>query len=1299
VPPYSQIPAAPLEAVMGDETKTREDLLRELEELRGLVSELNAARDHGFDAKQKQFNEPLERREGLHSLPQTDVSTLVDGEYSFKDLVDMESLCKVLEKFSSATGFTAGLVSFPTQEVLVATGWKEVCTKFHRAFPESARHCRQSNIELTKRLRDFKQLNTRACGNGMVDGATPVIVNGKHVASLFTGQCLFEEPDVNQFRNQATTYGYDVDEYLEALSKVRVVSKEEFEAVLSFLSEFAVLIAEQGLSRLKLKRRTCELEREIANRKSGEEAQRESEKRFRAIFDQTFQFTGLMTTDGILIEANRAALEFYGLSESDVLGMPFWETPWWTHSTEQQERLREAIKKAAAGDFVRFEASHPTPDGDIHYVDVSIKPLKDDEGIVSLLVPEGRDITERKRTDEALRASEERLRALSDASFEAIFLSEEGVCIGQNLTAEKMFGYSTQEALGRSGTEWISPEFRELVLGKMIEGHEEPYDAMALRKDGTSFHCEIQGRMVHYEGRRIRVTALRDITDRKKAEDALRESEQKLTSIVGASPVGIAMGRDRKISWTNEVWEKMFGLEDPSEHLGQSTRILYPSDEEYERAGKALYRDLKTVGAFSESDVLLKRKDGSVFDGHMRLTYLDVSDPDKGVIVACSDISDRKRSERAIKDSEQRLTQIIDFLPDATFVIDLEGKVLAWNRAIEKMTGVKAENILGKSNYEHALPFYGERRPVLIDLVNKRDEQIEGRYDFVREEGEILVSETPTNNLKLKDLHLWNIAGPLYDEQGEVIGAIESIRDITERKLIEEALRESEQRLELALTGADLGLWDWNLKTGKAVWSARMQGILGYTQKGVDSDLRSWKRQVHPDDWPHVSEVLNRHLEGMTTFFEVQYRNRCESGGWKWIQARGKVVEYDEEGNPFRMTGTALDITESKRLQEQLIHSQKMEAIGTLAGGIAHDVNNLLQIVLGQADMILLQKGMDERLAKSVEAIRRAARNGAELVKRILAFSRQAETETRPVSLSDEVRRVGELLRRTIPRMINIEMALVEDVRMIQADPSQLEQILLNLAVNATDAMPDGGRLILETRNETIREEYCRIHPEAKPGKYVLLTVSDTGQGMEKQVSDRIFEPFFTTKQPGEGTGLGLSMVFGIVKSHRGHINCYSEPGVGTTFKIYFPVAQVDMALAIQDTIEMPPGGIETLLLVDDEEAVRTLGAEMLESAGYTVLTAANGREGLKVYGQNKDQISLVILDLVMPEMSGRKCLEELLKMDPTAKVLIASGYAANGPAKETRESGAAGFISKPFDLKQILLAVRRSLDRDRKGH
>ncbi len=433
-----------------------------------------------------------------------------------------------------------------------------------------------------------------------------------------------------------------------------------------------------------------------------------------------------------------------------------------------------------------------------------------------------------------------------------------------------------------------------------------------------------------------------------------------------------------------------------------------------------------------------------------------------------------------------------------------------------------------------------------------------------------------------------------------------------------------------------------------------------------------------------------------TTFEAVLLR---KDGSPVSIEAHGKAV-FDKNGLPIGFQGVSRDITERKmaeeeqeHLQAQLLQAQKMEAIATLAGGIAHDFNNLLQVVLGYSDMMLFNKKPSDPAYNGLHAIRQAGRDGGELAKSILAFSRRLEPNARPVNLNNVIKRVEKMLERTVTKMIRIEILLTDNLMTVNADPGQMEQILLNLAVNAQHAMPDGGRLTIETANVTLDEDYSRTHLDVEPGKCVLFTVSDTGHGMDKEVVEHIFEPFYTTKGPGEGTGLGLAMVFGIVKSHKGHITCYSEPGTGTTFRIYLPTMVQEIEPDVAVTQQMPAFGTETILLVDDEKSIRKMGEEMLRMVGYSVLTAANGKEALEVYRSNQDRIALVLLDLIMPEMGGKQCLEEILKINPKTRVLIASGFAPNRQTKEALEIGARGFVGKPYNVKGMLQSVREVLD------
>ncbi len=370
-----------------------------------------------------------------------------------------------------------------------------------------------------------------------------------------------------------------------------------------------------------------------------------------------------------------------------------------------------------------------------------------------------------------------------------------------------------------------------------------------------------------------------------------------------------------------------------------------------------------------------------------------------------------------------------------------------------------------------------------------------------------------------------------------------------------------------------------------------------------------------------------------------------------------------------------------------------MEAIGTLAGGIAHDFNNLLTVVLGFSELLLIGKDQRDPTYADIQKIHHAARNGADLVRRILTFSRKTEIKPRPLNLNHEIEQVIRVLTRTIPKMIKIDLVLSDELGHVNADPTQVEQVLMNLAVNAKDAMPDGGRLTIATENVVLDEEYCRLHLGVQPGDYVMLSVSDTGQGMDEKILQHIFEPFYTTKETGRGTGLGLAMVYGIVEQHGGHVTCFSEPGTGTTFTIYLPAIPIEAGPENQASKAVVPQGTETILLVDDEDFVRDLGKRILERSGYRVHVATNGKEALRVYKQERDKISLVILDLIMPEMGGTKCLEELLKIAPHVKVIIASGYAADGQMQETIESSAKAFVSKPYDIRGLLRTVRQVLD------
>jgi len=453
------------------------------------------------------------------------------------------------------------------------------------------------------------------------------------------------------------------------------------------------------------------------------------------------------------------------------------------------------------------------------------------------------------------------------------------------------------------------------------------------------------------------------------------------------------------------------------------------------------------------------------------------------------------------------------------------------------------------------------------------------------------------------------------------------------------------------------------------------------------------------------------HRETVERFYGIQIVKRLsityyefplvtKQGETIWLGQNVQLLTEDEAIVGFQVI--ARDVSKRKRadqemesLREQLLQAHKMEAIGTLTGGIAHDFNNMLTIILGYSDLVL--SNMDEQDSRSadVRKIIQTAKNGAELVRRLLTFSRKTPRESSSLEINVQIENTRKLLERVLPKMIDIQLNLQDKLALINADPIQIDQILMNLAINARDAMPDGGKLVVETKNVTLDENYCSAHVSVRPGNYVMLSISDTGHGMDEPTRSRIFDPFFTTKQRDstKGTGLGLAVVHGIVDQQGGHIICESEPGKGSTFRIYFPA--VNRVTASPDSVMDPllDGRGEALLLVDDEEFVRDLGERILKRAGYKVITASNGKEALEIYGKAQGMIDLVILDLLMPEMGGQQCLRKLLTIQPGLKVLVASAHSDEDSLQESFDLGATGFVSKPFGMKELLRQVRQVLD------
>ena len=515
--------------------------------------------------------------------------------------------------------------------------------------------------------------------------------------------------------------------------------------------------------------------------------------------------------------------------------------------------------------------------------------------------------------------------------------------------------------------------------------------------------------------------------------------------------------------------------------------------------------------------------------------------------------------------------------------------------------------------------------------------------------------------------------------------------DIADRRQAEDALRVSEERLHEAQRIAKLGSWELDLRTDHLTWSPETYRIFEIDEQQVSASLLIFRSHLHPDDKQEVMAAYARSIE-LRQPYEFTHRLLMPDGRIKHVQERAETY-YDSAGAPMRSIGTIQDITERTLLQEQLFEAQKLESIGKLAGGIAHDFNNLLAAITGYT--VLAQEGVaaDSEVASFLSNVQAAAQRASTLTSQLLMYARRQMVEFSAVDLNRVILGMDALLRHTVGERHELVMTLEEQIWSVRTNASQMEQVLMNLIVNARDAMPDGGRICVETANVVLDARNIEAHPGVAPGEYAMLAVSDHGPGIAKEIQDRIFEPFFTTKEMGKGTGLGLATCYGIAKQSRGNITVQSEPGLGTTFKVYLPrqhsIPRVEDAPAPVHV----PRGTETILLVDDEPMVRDITARILRSHGYCVVEASNASDAMYVLHERGGTVNLLLTDLVMPIMGGKELAQRLQQSQPGLKVIYLSGYAHDAMADQDLLKTGTALIAKPFIASNLVQKVREVLN------
>ncbi|NPU85936.1 MAG: PAS domain S-box protein [Syntrophaceae bacterium] len=1026
-----------------------------------------------------------------------------------------------------------------------------------------------------------------------------------------------------------------------------------------------------------LKRRIRELEKADEDRRLAENALRESEERFRTLVEHASDIVFRTDTRGYFTFINPETLRVAGYSEEEIVGMPF--------SALIRPDALDRVTRHFGIQYVKeisntyLEYPIVRKDGRDLWLGQNTQLLfQEGEAIAFQAV--ARDITDRRHAEDALRDSERQYRLLAENSTDVIWtMTLDGRFTYVSPSVKALSGYTPEEVMEIPFHQYVVESYVEpamtelaaqLAMSPADRARSMTLEIQQYCKDGSVKDIEITACWLFDEnGNPVGVQgSTRDITDRKKIEEQYRI----LAELFELSPLAIAVhDLEGRFLYANQRLLELHGY---TREESEGLRVQMLDTPESAALIEDRVREVMTTGE-ARFDVEHLRRDGTRFPMEAIAKAAKWGGKDVVLSVA-TDITERKRMEEALRENEEQYRLVVENAEEAISIAQ-EGRHCFINRRAVEIIGRPREEILDTPFLDYVHP---DDRKMIAERYRKRmkDEHVPSVYTFRLLAG--------NGSVKWIEIHVTPISW-----LGQP-ATLNFFNDITDRKQAEDALRESETRYQafFETTGATMLIVEDDMTISLA--NKRFEGLTGYRREEVEGN-RKWTEFVEKED---LENMVARHRLRRTNSDDVEksyeFRLRHRDGSVKHILLTVGLIPGTKQS-----VASLIDITdqrnadeERRRLEERLQHADKMEAIGTLAGGIAHDFNNLLMGIQGYASLTLLDLDPSHPHYERLKRIEEQVQSGTDLTRQLLGFARGGRYEVKPTDMNEIVKKTSSMFGRT-KKEIAVHRKYDRKLWSVEAERGQMEQIFMNLYVNAWQAMPGGGEIFLATENVIVDEADAQLL-SVIPGKYVKITITDTGTGMDAKTRERIFDPFFTTKAMGRGTGLGLAMVYGIVKGHGGMIHVESEPGLGSTFTILLPASEKEVVTEARESGTIAKGK-ETILLVDDEGTVAEVTGELLTSLGYSVYKVGSGQEAIAVYTMKRKEIDLVILDMIMPGLSGGETFDRLKEIDPEVKVLLSSGYSIDGEAKTIMERGCNGFLQKPFHLEQLSSKLREVLD------